>query len=50
MIDVLSGISDLLPFAAVIEAMDDAGGITQERPNDPRLDDHVHDLSLRQPR
>ena len=37
-IDVLLGVPDLLPLAAVIEAMHDAGCVAQKCPDDPRLD------------
>jgi hypothetical protein len=45
-IHVFLDVPDLLPLAAVVEAMDDAGGIAQERADDPRTDDHVHDPVL----
>jgi hypothetical protein len=46
-IDVLLGIPNLLPFAAVIKAMDDARSVAQKCPDDPRLYDHVHGPDLR---
>ena len=41
-VDVFLCSSNLLPLAAVIETMNDAGAIAQERALDVRFDNHFH--------
>jgi hypothetical protein len=43
----LLGVPNALPLASIIEAMNDAGGITEKCPDDPRLNDHAHGPDLR---
>ena len=46
-VDVFLHVTDLFPLAAVLEAMDDAGGVAQERSHDSSLDNNVHIPDLR---
>jgi hypothetical protein len=48
-VDGLLDPADLLPFRAVVQAMDDAGRIAEERALDAGDSDDVHDPALRLP-